>query len=179
MSLFDAQNALGPFRPVGPPPLRLFGSHSWDHRHHRDGLHQLIDTRWRKNVHWIDLAVPREHPLHVTGGAALERALFARLQRTEVLLAFAGMYSSYSPWIEFEVETAFYLGVPIIAVKPRSQKQLSSVVMDHCTFEVGWNGKSVREAILDCLPDPRWAALAPILRRSESVEEMCEILGIQ
>lgn len=180
MSLFDTQNAFAPIRrPLGPPPLRLFCSNSWDHRHHRDGLHGLIDARWQKNIHWRDLAVPREHPLHISGGEALKRALTARIFRSEVLLAFAGKYSSFSYWIEFEVETAFDLGVPIVAVKPWGQKQLSSVVMDHCTLEVGWNGKSVRESILDCLPNDRWASIEPTLRRWEKIEERRDLLGIR
>ena len=111
-------------------------------------------------------------------GVALKRALANRIRASEIVLAFAGKYSTYSHWIEFEVETAFALGRPIVAVRPRGQKQLSSVVMDRCAMEVGWNGSSVREAILECLPGARWLIMEPVLRRWERIEERREALGL-
>lgn len=157
------------------PPLRLFCSHSWDHEQDKNGLHRLISAAWAEGKVWRDLAVSRDHPLHVSGGAELKQKLAQRIELSEVLIAFAGKYSSYSDWIEFEVATARKLGRPIIAVTPRGDDEhLSAVVLDHCNAQVGWNGKSVREAIVRLLPVDRRKSIAAGLRRCEVIAETAE-----
>jgi hypothetical protein len=156
--------------------LYLFCSHSWDHSFHREGLHGLIHPHWWKNVDWQDLAVPEKHPLHVRGDRQLQWELAIRIAACDVAIAFAGVYSTLSHWIEFEVETAHRQGKPIIAVKPRGQERLSSTVIDHATKVVGWNGQSIRNAVLECLPYQRWAQLEATLRRSEQRAFLEEVL---
>lgn len=181
MSIYGGQPSILDVLGTSPPPLPralwFFGSHSWDHDHDREGMHRLIGAGWRRHL-WRDLSVPRHAPLHINGGSALENAISRRISASEVVLAFAGKYSSYSDWIEFEIETAVWLGKPIVAVVPRGEVQPSTVVMDHHTIEAGWNGKSIREAILDCLPIGLRRAIEPTLRRSEASQEMMNALGL-
>ena len=158
--------------------LVLFLSHSWDHMYDRQGLHRLISARWTKGVDWCDLSVPEEHPLHLQHTSHLEAAISDRIAQSELLIAFAGVYSSRSDWIEFEVETARYQGKPVVAVVPRGQRNLSSFVMDRADIEAGWNGRSVREAILDALPRSRRAQIEPQLRRSERIAEILDVIDL-
>lgn len=150
-------------------PLRLFISHSWDHEGHRDGLADLISAEWMNPFSWIDLSVPKDNPLHVRGDMELETALRRRIAASDAVLAFAGIYSSRSDWIEFEVKTAWAQFKPIIAVRPRAQHKLSRVVTDRAAEIVGWNGNSARNAILKHLPEITLEAVLPRLRRSELV----------
>lgn len=157
------------------PPLRLFISHSWDHEHDKNGLHRLISLAWAEGAVWRDLAVSRDHPLHVHGGAELKAKLTQRIDSSEILIAFAGKYSSYSDWIEFEVATARKCGRPVVAVVPRGDDEhLSAVVLEHCNAQVGWNGKSVREAIVRLLPADRRKSIEAGLRRCELIAETAE-----
>lgn len=147
--------------------LNLFCSHSWDYMEDRQGLHGLIHPVWQKNVDWRDLSVPREHPLHGRSNLLLQMQLEERIERCDVLLAFAGMYSSYSDWIEFEVQTASVFRKPVLAIRPRGQERLPRFITDNASEVVNWNGKSVREAILRALPSDRRLVLGPQLRESE------------
>jgi hypothetical protein len=128
--------------------LKLFISHSWDHDHHRDGMHGLIGSRWIRGLDWCDTSVPRDEPLHVSGGPPLRRALRDRIFGSDAVVVFAGIYSSYSDWIDFEVTTAAAQFKPIIGVRPRAQQNLSRVVLDDAWEIVGWNAESVTSAII-------------------------------
>ena len=59
------------------------------------------------------------------------------------------MYASYSDWIDFEISTAISQNKYIIGVKPWGQERIPSVVNDNADIMVGWNKKSVIDAILD------------------------------
>jgi hypothetical protein len=157
--------------------LWLFLSHSWDHAHHRDGLTDLIESRWLKGAQWFDLAVPRHHPLHCGNTAEVAKRLAERIQACDVLIAFAGLYSSHSAWIEFEVKTAVSLGKPIIAVRPRGQERLSQVVTLNAHREVGWNGRSVRAAVLELLPSYRLRQISANIQSREAMLDLAEMLG--
>lgn len=139
--------------------LRLFLSHSWDHDHHRDGLHRLIGARWIQDVDWCDTSVPRDAPLHVRGGAELRRELRARIYQSDALVVFAGIYSSHSDWIGFEVTTAAAQYKPVIGVRPRQQQNISKVVEQDAWEIVGWNGDSVTGAVLRNIPAVKANAL--------------------
>jgi hypothetical protein len=132
--------------------LNLFISHSWDHNDHREGLHDLISKHWQQHIDWMDTSVPRHAPLHISGGKALKAALRERIACCDALVVFAGMYSSYSEWIEFEVLTAAAQFKPIIGVKPWAQQKLSQVVVEDASELVGWNSASVCNGILRWLP---------------------------
>ena len=62
----------------------------------------------------------------------------------------AGVYASYSKWIDKEIQianTAFQNPKPIIAIKPWAQTNLSTKVQNAATAIVGWNTDSIVEAI--------------------------------
>lgn len=59
----------------------------------------------------------------------------------------AGMYVSYSDWIDYEIRTAAAMGKPILAVKPWGNERLPQIVQDSATLTVGWNSDSVVKGI--------------------------------
>lgn len=59
-------------------------------------------------------------------------------------------YSSYSEWIDKEIKIAkqeFYIPNPIIAIQPWGTERISKVVKDAADIVVGWNFKSVFDAV--------------------------------
>jgi hypothetical protein len=110
-----------------------------------------MSEAWLKGQDWLDLSIPYTHPAHCKGRAELEDAIIARIKQAHMLLVFAGVYSSHSIWIEFEVTVARALGKPIIAIKPVGQQKLSSTAVKHAHQIVAWRSESIRQAIRDTL----------------------------
>jgi hypothetical protein len=61
----------------------------------------------------------------------------------------AGVYSSYSKWINKEIILAQQLSKPIIAIEPWASERTSKVVKDNATVIVSWQGSSIVKAIKD------------------------------
>jgi hypothetical protein len=62
----------------------------------------------------------------------------------------AGVYSSYSKWIDKEIQIAkkgFTVPKPIIAIEPWGAERTSKIVTDNANIVVGWNTESVVNAI--------------------------------
>ena len=67
-----------------------------------------------------------------------------------VVLIVAGVYASYSKWIKIEIDLAqngFEKSKPILAIKPRENTNLSTVVKDAADEIVNWNSDSIVAAI--------------------------------
>jgi len=63
------------------------------------------------------------------------------------VLIMAGMYSTYSKWINKEIEIAKRMGKVIIAIKPFGAERISKVVRDAAHSECAWNTNSIISAI--------------------------------
>ena len=59
------------------------------------------------------------------------------------------VYSSYSKWIDKEIEIAQNLGKPILAIEPWGSEKTSSVVKNAADRIVKWNTDSIVNAIRD------------------------------
>lgn len=120
----------------------------------------LVSPEWRKGVDFHDLSASEEHPLHYGDDHdRLVRLLAERIRKCDAVLLLAGMYSSYSYWIEVEATLARHYNKPILAVAPHGQKRLSSVATEASPFQpIRWRGESVRNAIL--------SVIEPAVRRS-------------
>lgn len=98
----------------------LFISHSWTYSDAYDGLVRLLDND--PYFHFRNYSVPKNDPIHSAGSdAALYRAIKNQIAPPSVVLILAGVYSTYSRWINKEIEIAqseFMAPKPIIAIKP-------------------------------------------------------------
>ncbi len=87
-------------------------------------------------------------PIHSCGtDRQLRAAIDAKVKNTSCVLILAGVYSSYSKWIQIEIEIAQYYGKPIIAIEPWASEKTSKVVKDAAHKVVKWQGKSIVDAI--------------------------------
>ena len=57
------------------------------------------------------------------------------------------MYTSYSKWIDYEIDEAIRFGKPIIGLRPWGQERVPSKILNNATVMVGWNRDSLISAI--------------------------------
>lgn len=136
------------------PELRtykLFLSHSWGHTQEYNGLVSLLQKgvlRFR----WENLSITVGAP--VLPNPELRRSyrsvlaeVEARIRQADCVLVLAGMYGSWSPWIQSEIESAQDNGKPIIGVEPIGQQRIPQEVRNAAREMVGWRSESVIAAI--------------------------------
>jgi len=59
----------------------------------------------------------------------------------------AGVYASYSKWIDKEIDISLEYNKPIIAVEPWDSEKTSTKVKNAADKIVKWNGKSIAAAV--------------------------------
>jgi hypothetical protein len=59
----------------------------------------------------------------------------------------AGVYVTYSKWIQVEMAIAQQLSVPILAINKFGSERSSAVAAQGATQTVNWNGNSIANAI--------------------------------
>lgn len=127
----------------------IFISHSWTYADAYDRLVALLNARGYFS--FKNYSVPKNDPIHnAKNERALYDAIYAQIQPASVVLVMAGVYSTYSKWINYEIQIAkkgFSSPKPIIGVKPWAQTNVSSLVQENADELVGWNTESVVAAI--------------------------------
>ena len=127
----------------------LFISHSWAYPHAYEGLLNLLDRD--ASFDYTNYSVPKDDPIHTNGtDAELYAAIKEQISHSSAVLILAGIYASYSRWIQKEIQiaqTEFYVPKPIIAVEYWGAERTSSVVKNAADKIVKWNSKSIIDAI--------------------------------
>ena len=127
----------------------LFISHSWSYGDHYDNLINLLKKR--TSFSFKNYSVPKDDPVHDANNAAeLEKAIKNHMRPCHVVLVMAGVYSTYSKWINIEIDLAkkgFSSAKPLIAIKPWGNTNVSSVVREAAVEIVNWNTESIVDAI--------------------------------
>ena len=129
----------------------LFISHSW---RYGDAYDRLVDLlRNRPYFAFRNYSVPQNDPIHnARNDAQLRKAIRDQMIPCHVIIIMAGVYSTYSKWINIEIDLAqkgFQNPKPIIAVRPWGSERISTVVSSAANQIVGWNTESVVKAIRD------------------------------
>ena len=129
----------------------LFISHSWRYSDQYDRLVNLL--RERGYFAFRNYSVPPDDPIHGAGNdAQLRRAIRNHMAPCHVVLILAGVYASYSKWINVEIELAemnFSDPKPIIAIAPWGSERISKPVRAAADRIVRWNTESTVKAIRD------------------------------
>ena len=129
--------------------FRLFISHSWAYSDSYDGLIKLLDKS--PTFSYVDYSVPRNDPIHNAGtDQELLDAIKRQMAPCHAVLMLAGVYSTYSKWINQEIALAaggFAKPKPIIGIAPWAQQKVSSVVQAAAVDIVRWQKSSIEEAI--------------------------------
>lgn len=127
----------------------LFISHSWEYSDAYEKFCNLLDDR--SHFKYKNFSVPKNDPIHTNGtDKQLTEAIYNRIKNCHVIVIMGGVYSTYSKWINKEIEIAnnhFSTPKPIIGVKPRRQTNLSKVVSENALEIVSWNTNSIVSAI--------------------------------
>ena len=125
----------------------LFISHSWAYSDAYDKLIGLLDSKGGY-FPYKNYSVPQTDPIHdAPYQAALRAAIERQIKPASVVVLLAGVYSTYSKWINIEIEIAKQLEKPIIAIEPWGSEKTSKVVKDAADKIVKWQTDSIVAAI--------------------------------
>lgn len=124
----------------------IFISHSWTYDKHYEGLIKFLDSD--SNFIYKDYSVPKDNPIHnAKNTEKLREAIERQIKPASVIVILAGVYATYSKWINIEIDIAKRYGKPIIAIEPRGAKKTSCAAKEAANQIVGWNSASIIEAI--------------------------------
>lgn len=127
----------------------LFISHSWAYSEVYENLLALLNRR--PYFRFKDYSVPRDDPIHNAPTVkALRDAIRQQMAPCGVVLILAGVYATYSKWIDEEIALAqkgFQVPKPIVAIRPRGSLRVSRTVKKAADKVVGWNKDSIVAAI--------------------------------
>ncbi|GMA60296.1 TIR domain-containing protein [Alicyclobacillus fastidiosus] len=127
----------------------LFISHAWSYGDQYKGLVKLLDAA--EGFTYSNYSVPKDDPVH---DAKNERELYDAIKKqmsySHVVVILAGVYSTYSKWINKEIYIAqkeFSTRKPILAIEPWGSERTSQVVKNAADKIVKWNTNSIVSAI--------------------------------
>lgn len=127
----------------------LFISHSWTYGDAYEKLVNMIDNR--PYFSWKNYSVPQDDPIHdAPNQQILYEAIKRQISPSHVVIILAGVYATYSKWINKEIKIAkneFYTSKPILAIQPWGAEKTSKVVKDNADLIVGWNTESIIDGI--------------------------------
>ena len=129
--------------------FNLFVSHSWTYGDAYDRLVNLLQAR--PYFQFRNYSVPQDDPIHNAGtDAQLREAILRQMAPCSAVLILAGVYATYSKWINIEIDLAkrgFMYPKPVIAIRPWGSERTSVPVREAADREVGWNTESIVSAI--------------------------------
>ena len=127
----------------------LFISHSWNYSDAYEKLIQLLNNSDR--FEYRNYSVPKNDPIHnAPNQYLLKEAIKRQMNSANCVIILAGVYSSYSKWINIEIDLAkkgFSTPKKIIAIEPWGAEKTSSVVKAAADEIVKWNTQSIVDAI--------------------------------
>lgn len=128
---------------------RLFISHSWTYG---DAYEKLVKFfKEHPNFSWTNYSVPKDDPIHsANNDTQLYNAIKAQIAPVNCVVMLAGVYSTYSKWINKEIQISKTdFNKPIIAVEPCGSEKTSKIVKDNADQIVKWQSASIVQAIRD------------------------------
>lgn len=130
-----------------PKTYKLFISHSWAYGDAYEKLVAFFNEH--PYFEWMDYSVPRDDPIHdAPNQNLLYDAIKRQIQPVHCVLILAGVYASYSKWINKEIQIVKHdFKKPVIAVQPWGSERTSQVVKDNADRIVRWQSSSIVSAI--------------------------------
>ncbi len=127
----------------------LFISHSWAYSDAYKKLVGLLDKD--SSFSYKNYSVPKDDPIHnANNDKQLYDAIKNQMSSASVVLILAGVYATYSKWINKEIDIAkngFSTVKPIIAIEPWGSEKTSQVVKNNADRIVKWQSSSIISAI--------------------------------
>lgn len=124
----------------------IFISHSWSYS---DAYEKLVKMLDKSGIVYTNFSVPKDAPVHTNGtDKELYAAIKQQISPCSVILILAGVYSSYSKWIDKEIKISKEdFSKPIIAIQPWGAEKTSAKVKESADKIIGWNTNSIADAI--------------------------------
>ncbi len=126
----------------------IFISHSWSYKSHYYNLTTLL--KQAGYFDFLDFSIPVDDPVHTGSDRELSAAIHNKMQSCGIVIVLAGVYASYSKWIDKEIKIAksgFDRPKSILGIKPYNTVSISTVVKDAASEIVQWNTDSIVAAI--------------------------------
>ena len=124
---------------------RIFISHSWAYSTQYDKIESFLSD---EHVNYYNHSIPKDDSVHTNGTEKqLRDAIEGKIKGCSCVIILAGVYATYSKWINIEIELARKYDKPIIAVEPWGSEHTSAKVKAAANAIVGWNAKSVANAV--------------------------------
>ena len=123
----------------------VFISHSWDHVDDLIRLRNLLNGKGYFNVKFTEVAPI--NPINSNNVYYIRQQLSERIKSSDIVLGIAGVYASYSDWMEWELDKAKEHDMPILGVIPRGNERISTIVSNRADKIVRWNTDSIVDAI--------------------------------
>ena len=127
---------------------KIFISHSWSYSKNYEKLIKMLKADPRFSFQ--DYSVPKDDPIHNAPNAtALSQAIQNQMRFCDVIIILAGVYSTYSKWINKEIALAkaFSNPKPILAIEPWASEKTSLVVKAKADKIVKWSTSSIVSGI--------------------------------
>lgn len=132
----------------------IFISHSWSYS---DNYQRLINLLKKDpTFNFKDYSVPKDDPIHsANSDKQLYTAIKGQILPCSIIIILAGVYSSYSKWIEKEIEIAksYPYTKKIIAIDPWGAERTSVIAKENAHKVVKWNTSSIVSAIKELSGD--------------------------
>jgi hypothetical protein len=125
----------------------IFISHAWKHDEQYWALVNWFDEE--PNFSWKNYSVPSHDGCLDPTESGLRTCLTNQMKPAQGIIILAGMYATYSDWIDYEIDEAVRMGKTIIAVRPWGQERTPRKVQNAANIMVNWNKSSIIRAIRD------------------------------
>jgi hypothetical protein len=124
---------------------KVYVCHSWDHVDDLENLRKLLIQRGYFNIEFREFS-PHES-INSNNDTYIRQRLKNSILNSDIVIGLAGLYSSHSEWIDWELKTSQEHQIPIIGVIPRGQLRISQTVSTRSIVDINWNTESIVEAI--------------------------------
>ncbi|QEY57736.1 hypothetical protein FXF61_00425 [Pseudomonas sp. C27(2019)] len=124
---------------------KIFISHSWQYTDTLESLRNLINARSHFSATYEEST--KDKPINSEDESYVKTRLAQKIGNSDIVLALAGVYASHSSWIEWELDKAIELDIPIVGVIPSGQERTSTIVSSRSIVDVRWNTESIIAAI--------------------------------
>ena len=127
--------------------FNLFISHAWSYGDAYEKLIQFLDDA--PYFVYRNYSVPKDDPVHnAANDKQLYEAIMAQIQPVHCVVMLAGVYATYSKWINNEIKISKSdFSKPVVAVEPWDSEKTSTVVKNNADRIVKWQGSSIVGAI--------------------------------
>ena len=127
----------------------IFISHSWTYSDSYEKIISLLKDA--SYFSFNNYSVPKDDPIHnAPTSQELYDAIKDKISYASVVLILAGVYATYSKWIEKEIhiaESEFSVPKKILAIEPWGSEKTSKLVKEKADKIVGWNGQNIANAV--------------------------------